>query len=98
MSSSDYTYKIESFAGRNVLVIEDLNLGNKSVTNDIENILATVSKAEKLTPEEHMIVYMDSEGTWDGFDAKKGSFISLQEDGWRNAVRKYVQKQLTALV
>lgn len=93
-SSADYTYEIQEHSGRNVIVIEDLDLGNKSVTNDIENVLRDVQDFEKIDAKQYMVVYLDSMGHWDGYDYKSKSFIALTEDSWEHAVSKFVQLQL----
>lgn len=46
------------------IVIRDLNRGGKSVTNDIENVIASI--AEQLGNISKLrIIYQDSNGTWD---------------------------------
>lgn len=94
MARADYTYSIESYQGRNIIQIEDLNLGNMSVTNDIENVLSEIGRVEKIDPSSYMVVYKDSTGDWDGFDFKSGNFIALTEESWQDAVTKYVQIQI----
>ena len=63
---SDYTYHIQSSGTRPVIVIEDLNLGRMSVTNNIEAVVKAVCDAAALTPADAEIIYRDSEGTYDG--------------------------------
>lgn len=59
MFRADYTYNIED----GVLVIIDLNCGGKSVTNDMESVLADIVRAEGVIP--GLIIYRDSEGIYD---------------------------------
>ena len=94
-NSSDFTHSLETYSGREVIVIEDLNLGNKSVTNNIENVVDIVSKLEHVNPANYMIVYRDSEGKWDGWDHKEQQFVFLNEDNWKDTVSKYIQLQLS---
>lgn len=94
MSRSNYRHQILQCAGRNVIAIENLNIGGMSVTNNIENVVDEIAAAEKIDPQQHMIVYKDSDGVWDGWDYSNGSFISLQEDDYKDAVDKYILKQL----
>lgn len=94
MSKADYTHKLKSVSGRNILVIEDLNLGNKSVTNSIEEVIRDIEVMEHISARDYMIVYRDSEGNWNGWDVIKEEFIHLQEDSWYNAVQKYIQHQI----
>ncbi len=96
MARADYIHKIIQCAGRNVIVIEDLDLGSTSVTNDIENVVNEIAKMEKIDPADHMIVYKDSDGTWDGWNHPNGQFIPLGEDSYQDAVHKYILKQLSS--
>jgi len=54
---------------REAIVIEiiDLNLGNMSVTNDVENVLIEISERfqEGNPLAESAVIYRDSEGLWD---------------------------------
>lgn len=49
---------------RNSLTIRDLNLGNKSVTNDAENVVKELLQTGKLTPGMRLFYY-DSENQFD---------------------------------
>lgn len=91
MARADYTYNLAEKAGRNVIVIEDLALGSKSVTNDIENILHDIALIEKIDPSGYLVVYKDSNGIWDGYEQPVESYILLDEDNWQDAVYKFLQ-------
>lgn len=70
---SNFTYKIEG----NILFIEDLNLGGKSVTNDIENVIESIGNELRPTDisiNDLKVMYRDSDGTIDGIKTKSGSF------------------------
>lgn len=95
MTKSNYNYSIEDYAGRNVIVIEDLNLGNMSVTNDIDNVIEEICQKEDIQPKLFMVVYKDSEGFFDGWDTKRYTFIYLACKTWESAVSKYVDLQIT---
>ena len=76
---SEYEYGIDG----NILYITDLN-GMKSVTNDIENVLADI------TPEVYqgkLIMYKDSQGIWDGirYENNHIEFFSINETNFQNA-------------
>ncbi|HEY0793537.1 MAG TPA: hypothetical protein VGD78_20920 [Chthoniobacterales bacterium] len=60
-SAADFSYAV---AG-DVLKIWDLNLGNRSVTNDAENVLQKVEAAESRSFAGAPILYRDSTGFWD---------------------------------
>lgn len=93
-SRADYTYAILNTQGRNVISIIDENKGNRSVTNSIELVVKEIGEAEKINPEQYMVVYCDSENMWDGFNCKVRSFVSLQCESEESAIRKYIEKQL----
>ncbi len=57
----DYTYTVEG----NVIAIIDFDLGNKSVTNDIENVLEDI-RVELGNLAGYSVIYRDSMGRWDG--------------------------------
>jgi hypothetical protein len=63
--ASDYDYHIDR-DGEPVLVITDLDKGRKSVTNNMEAIIASIGKAESHQLYTTAIVYKDSEGNYDG--------------------------------
>lgn len=64
---ADYDYQVIG----NVVVIVDLNQGGRSVTNDIDNVLASIGKDVDLADKK--IIYQDSCGVFDGvtLDAKR---------------------------
>lgn len=57
---ADFTYTIKN----NTIEIIDLNLGNKSVTNDIENVIRKIATEQNIDPHDYKIIYKDSEGDW----------------------------------
>lgn len=58
---ADYTYTVED----NIIAIIDLDLGNRSVTNDIEYVLADIME-EIGDLVGYAIIYRDSMSRWDG--------------------------------
>jgi len=50
----------------NVITITDLDLGNRSVTNDIENVLRKIEYWHQGSIATFRIMYRDSLGVWDG--------------------------------
>ena len=93
MSKSDYTFVISEVKGQPCIVIKDLNKGRKSVTNDIENVVEEIAQQKGLNPVEHIIVYRDSDGNWDGFNFSTRQFIPLQKTEWLAAVHQYIDQQ-----
>ena len=61
---ADYRYRIIDATPYPVLVINDLNLGNRSVTNGIECVLAQI-RNEVPNIGKHRVIYSDSEGIFD---------------------------------
>lgn len=47
-SLADFLYRIAAIADQPILLIWDQDLGNKSVTNDIENVVNEIARAEKM--------------------------------------------------
>ena len=62
MFGADFDYDIEG----NILLIYDLNFGNRSVTNDMENVLRKIQRQEQIDLQRHWIAYQDSQGIFDG--------------------------------
>lgn len=61
-TTADYLYDL---TGDGLLVIIDQDLGNRSVTNDMANVLADIAQAEELASLAGVAVtYRDSEGDW----------------------------------
>jgi hypothetical protein len=87
---ANYTFTREVFSDKNVIAIVDADTG-MSVTNDIENVVAAVLAEEKLQPKDVFIVYRDTEGNWDGWDAVNEQFIHLGQSSWRNAMIRWFQ-------
>jgi hypothetical protein len=71
--SADYTTEVVD----GVLCIVDENLGNTSVTNDIDNIIMTLLFVETLKPGMPCI-YRDSEGLWDEVVHGDNGFIKFR--------------------
>jgi len=73
-----------------VIAITDLDLGNKSVTNDIENVLRKIEYWHQGSIAAFRIMYRDSEGIWDGvhWDGNQATFLYLGETDERRARAK----------
>ena len=69
---SDYDYTIKPDGSVHII---DENLGNMSVTNDAENVLAKIHKEIDLT--DRAVTYTDSEGQVDRLLHDKGEFIGF---------------------
>jgi hypothetical protein len=95
MARADFIHEVGHIKGRDVISVIDLNLGNMSVTNDIENVVRDIEVMEKVDAKKYLIVYQDSEGVWDGWDPKSGEFVALTAPNFSQAVERYIQKQIT---
>jgi hypothetical protein len=49
---SNFNWYTECIGGMKVLLIHDEDLGGRSVTNDIENVVDYIASAEKIDPSE----------------------------------------------
>lgn len=85
--SNDANFYHETIYG--VLVITDLNLGNKSVTNDADNVLRKIKAKGDLCSK---VIYQDSHGMWDeiivGSAMQFMGFRSLNERDMQTALRR----------
>lgn len=84
MNRADFEFEVVN----GVLCIVDLNLGNASVTNDIENVLRDIKRySQRIFPitVEH-VIYRDSDGTWDlvVFGKQTGNFIGFESINEKN--------------
>jgi hypothetical protein len=73
---ADYTYTVEG----SVIAIVDLDQGSKSLTNDMDNVLADIG-AELGDLAGYAVIYRDSMGRWDGVRliGRAVAFYSLNE-------------------
>jgi hypothetical protein len=77
LSTAASTYSIRG----NVISIVDLDLGNASVTNNIESVLRKIEDCHQGSIVGFKIMYHDSEGVWDGihWDGEHAAFFALRE-------------------
>ena len=82
---ADYQWKLADVAGERTLLIVDHNLGNMSVTNDAEAVLAEIDKGLLSPITDYRIMYLDSMGQWDEIcldpDGKFEGFKAGPRDG-----------------
>src|SRR5262249_30905286 len=71
-STADFEYRYGD--GQLLLLIWDLDRGNKSVTNDVENVVADIAEFEDIDPCRCCIIYRDSMGIWSEWNAETKSF------------------------
>jgi hypothetical protein len=82
---ADFTYAISP----DVIAITDLDLGNRSVTNDIENVLRKIEYWHQGSIAAFRIMYRDSLGVWDG---QRASFFAIQETDEALARKKLLKR------
>lgn len=85
MRGSDFTYQLRIVKFQAFIMIEDLDKGGMSVTNNIENVVEIICRQEGLNPVDYHIIYRDSEGLWDGFDFATKQFVLIRENHWLKA-------------
>jgi hypothetical protein len=85
MAKATYSYKVQN----DFIIITDQDCGGMSVTNDIENVIKEIEQAENIDACNYHIIYRDSMGLWDGFDAYSQEFISLCELNEENAINHF---------
>ena len=88
-SEADFIYSISG----NLISIIDLDLGNRSVTNDIENVLRKIEHYHQAPIGGFHFIYRDSQGTWDGihWNGQQASFFPLQESDEARARAKLLE-------
>lgn len=79
-SRANFLYRIGEVDAIQVLLVWDKDLGNVTVTNDIQNVIADISEYEKINLVDHLIIYRDSLGRWDGWDAWQHEFFPITPD------------------
>lgn len=62
---ADYDYRQSTIDGAPVLLIVDLDIGNMSLTNDAENVLAEIAAKMPGPLTAFRVFYRDSDGAWD---------------------------------
>jgi hypothetical protein len=92
-SQAEFTYSMSP----DVIAIVDLDLGHRSVTNDIENVLRKIEHYHQGPITAFKIMYRDSEGVWDGvdWDGKRASFFALREMTEERAREKLLDRKRT---
>jgi hypothetical protein len=90
-TDADFTYSIFG----NVISIVDLNLGNRSVTNDIERVLRKIEYYHQGSIVGFKIMYRDSEGVWDGIEwnGEHALFFALRETVEERARNKLLDRK-----
>lgn len=87
-----YEYHDDSCTATQCIIIEDLD-GHKSLTNDLEQVLNDIANYVGINPKNYLIVYRDSDHTWDGYDYLEGIFFYLGAETKEEAVRRYILKR-----
>lgn len=83
---SNFICKIIAYNGKKVIVIEDLlcdfsdtNSPYMTVTNNIENVLKEIQVNNKIDLKEHIVIYKDSQGIYDGWNTNLDCFYTLKQ-------------------
>lgn len=75
MIKAEYNYKL--IPEHKVVAIVDLNKGNMSVTNQIEEVVAAIATKESIVAKHWQWIYRDTENIYDGWDPTTEQFILL---------------------
>lgn len=78
-SRAQFLYKIGEIQGFKMLLIVDKNIGGRSVTNDIENVVDDIAEKEGIDPRQYFIAYKDTDGNWDGWDYMTTGFFFFRD-------------------
>lgn len=93
---ADFDYTLDE--ERKTISIIDNDMGGRSVTNDIENVLGTISRSSGKSLAGYKAMYRDSMGIWDGItigaDGRFTGFFSINEKDSDNALSKLVDKTI----
>jgi len=92
---SDYTYSVE---GETILII-DKNIGGRSVTNNISNVLKDISYKEGIDPKIYNIAYKDSMGNWDGVllsNNGMASFYPIRKNNENDVIEYFKTRNLNS--
>ena len=104
---SFYTYEIKNVYDTDFISIIDLDEG-RSVTNHIDEIVQNISEIEgielavsegisvstRIDLSNHLVIYRDTEGRWDGYDYKTKQFYSLNAMDEDLAIRKAIEHEI----
>ncbi len=89
---ADYTYELTFSSILKWLLIVDLNLGNVSVTNAIEQVVDEIAENEQINVDGFIILYCDSDGVWDGWDPRNQTFYHVGGESPADAMEKYMNQ------
>lgn len=73
-SRAQFLWRIGEYKVEKYILIWDKNKGAMTVTNDIENVVADIADHTGVDPKQHTIVYRDTFGVWDSWNAKTKTF------------------------
>lgn len=92
---SDYIFHINGKHEKQVLVIEDLDRGGMSVTNNIETVLTEIADEIGTSIYQIPIVYRDSDGRYDGINGENlryNPFYSIGAGEEKDAVKAAIER------
>lgn len=94
MPQSNYTYTIHD--DRIVAIVDEHPSGavtDKTVTNNIEDVILEITELEHLQPDNYVWLYCDTDGIWDGFDPDTQEFYLLKAESYDEAIRMQQVRQ-----
>lgn len=84
---------VKEFAGHNCIILfnHEKEVADKKF---FQKVLAEVEGKLRVDPNDHLIVYRDPTGFWNGWDNKTGEIIELICGNEYHAIRRYVKRFL----
>lgn len=85
---ADFEFRAYAKDGRRLLLIVDMDLGGRSVTNDLRWVLERIEPQLVGQLEQYGILYRDSTGSWDRVDPTNMTITAGPRDGSIEALWK----------
>ena len=77
---AEFSYQIK---GNTICIVDQCNGECKSVTNDVENVIAKIA-FDGVDLCNHRVIYRDTDGIWDEIVCKNGEFKGFRSINERN--------------
>lgn len=78
-SRADFLYQLYTLNTQTFVLIWEVDMGNRSVTNDMENVVDDIINASGIIGGDCLFVYRDSLGRWDGWEYETGEFYPIEK-------------------
>jgi hypothetical protein len=95
MKRAKFSFEFKTQGSRLCLVITDNRTAADScmtVSQDMDAVLEYIAVHCRQRLENYVIVYRDTTGVWDGYDARLQHFVLLKEVSWDRAAARYIRE------